>query len=86
MNPCPACAKAELCPTTGLIHAGCRGCEARALAKSPAFAEAAEADAMTQAYKSALQAIAGERWQEFHKEVKGWVKLTSETKCKKETS
>ena len=35
-TPCPACDRAsrELC---GLFKAGCRGCEARAVARSPQF-------------------------------------------------
>lgn len=75
MNPCPACAKAELCPTTGLVHAGCWSCEARALAKSPTFADSVMAGEKTPVYEAALEQIAGDRADEFHEEVKRWVKL-----------
>lgn len=70
MNPCPACAKAELCPTTGLMQAGCMRCEARALARSPSFYEAACAEAMTPHYRAALWGVAGEKWRELHEMVK----------------
>lgn len=72
MNSCPACAKAELCPTTGLMQAGCMGCEARGLARSPSFYEAAKAEAMTPQYRGALWALFGEKWQEGHELVKAW--------------
>jgi hypothetical protein len=72
MNPCECCALAELKPRSGLIFAGCRGCEARSLAKSPSFWEAAKAEAMTPAYRDALQQIAGEEWRELHAQVKRW--------------
>lgn len=72
MNPCPSCAKAELCPTTGLQNAGCMSCEARSLARSPAFAEAAKAEAMTPTYRGALWALFGDNWQDGHKLVKEW--------------
>ena len=78
MNPCPACAKAELCPTTGLMQAGCMRCEARALARSPSFYEAATAEAMTPAYRDALRMVAGDDWRKVHEEVKRWGKLLEE--------
>lgn len=72
MNDCEICAIAELKPDTGLVHAGCMSCEARGLARSPSFYEAAKAEAMTAQYRGALWALFGEKWQDGHELVKAW--------------
>lgn len=70
---CVACTYARQHKDSGMYHAGCDGCAARALARSPMYYEAAQADAMTPAYREALRRAFGERWRDGHQLVKGWV-------------
>lgn len=56
-----------------MYRADCDGCTARALAQSPVYHDAAQADAITPAYRDALQrAFGAERWREGHALVREW--------------
>ena len=69
---CEACETARADRSSGLYHADCEGCESRALARSPMYFAAAKANAITPAYRDALQRVFGERWREGHAAVKAW--------------
>jgi hypothetical protein len=58
-----------------MYHANCLDCTARALARSPAYFDAAKAEAITASYGTALKAAFGERWKEGHQMVKRWEDL-----------
>lgn len=77
---CEACTTAHVNPLSGIYNAGCTERAARALAQSPQFFDAVAAKAMTPAYRSALQQLAGEDWLELHKEVKRWNALLESEK------
>lgn len=51
---CPDCQAATERPHHG-FHANCRGCQARALARSPAFADAKKTQRLTPDYRRALE-------------------------------
>jgi hypothetical protein len=67
---CQPCAEAETNPGVHSFTAGCLECSARALAHGPIYWAAAKADALTPAYRSALQALAGADWKACHERVK----------------
>ncbi len=69
---CPSCQAAIQNPASGLVHADCPDCKARSLAKSPAWAEARAANAMTAGYRNALRAVFDKDWREAHERVKHW--------------
>ena len=69
---CRPCAEAEANPATHSFTSGCMECSARALAHGPVYWAAAKAETLTPAYKTALQAIAGDGWQALHTRVKVW--------------
>jgi hypothetical protein len=69
---CPSCEAATQNPASGLLNAGCSSCDARSLAKSPAWSEARAANAMTPGYRNALRTVFGEHWRDGHEQVKGW--------------
>ena len=72
---CKACTEAEQNPKTHSFNGGCMECSARALSHGPIYWAAARADALTPAYRSALQAMAGGEWQALHTRVKHWAGL-----------
>lgn len=72
---CPACTEAMRSPHSGMFQADCQDCTARALAHSPICFEAAQAGAITPAYRDALQFAFGEDWIAGHARVKRWVDL-----------
>lgn len=53
---CESCERAKVNPNTGRFSAGCLGCEARALARSPAALDA------MQGHPQALQAAMRKVW------------------------
>jgi hypothetical protein len=69
---CDACTLALSNPVTGRFNAGCTECEARAIAGTPQYAEAAQADALTVGYRHALQNAFGSHWRTAHVRVKHW--------------
>lgn len=69
---CDACTTALANPLSGLYRAGCLECEARALAQSPQFFDAVAAEAITPAYRSALEHTFGTHWKDGHTQVKAW--------------
>jgi hypothetical protein len=69
---CQACAEAERNPNTGMYHADCRECSARALSASPQHFAASQAGALLPAYRDALQAVFGDGWKAGHERVKAW--------------
>lgn len=52
--------------------AGCPECAARALATSPGYFEAAQANAITPRYRAALQQTYGADWRAGHERVREW--------------
>ena len=80
---CQACARAKVNPLTGHYMLACRECEARALANSPAMADASLAEAIIPAYRSALQAIFGADWMAGHSQVKVWAEKISSARSTK---
>lgn len=69
---CPACQRADTEPNTGMIQAGCPGCTARELARSPQYFQSERAGAFTPAYRKALERAYGENWKEGHAQAKEW--------------
>jgi hypothetical protein len=69
-EPCPACKAAETDRHSGFIRAGCRGCEVRELARSPAFFEASRQARITTRYRAALRAVFGDDIETGHALVK----------------
>ncbi|QIM51611.1 hypothetical protein [Hydrogenophaga crocea] len=69
---CEACQEAENNPLTGLINAGCKGCAARSLAKSPDYCESVRIKDFSPAYRKALQTTFGEDRAKGHEMVKEW--------------
>ena len=51
---CEACTRARKHPKYGLFHAGCEGCAARSLARTPQFFQAAKEGRLTPEYRMAL--------------------------------
>ena len=72
---CKACAESLLSRNCGMYRADCQDCEARAIARSPIFFDAARTDAITPAYRDVLQAAFGDDWKSGHEKVKRWVNL-----------
>jgi hypothetical protein len=56
MTECKACADAAV-RVSGLFHAGCSGCCARAAARSPQFREARDAGKQTRGYRRLLDQL-----------------------------
>ena len=54
MTDCAACTRARKHPASGLFHAGCQGCAARSLARTPQFFQAAREGRLTPEYRMAL--------------------------------
>lgn len=79
---CPACAQAQSNPRTGHFHAGCPECEARALAASPQFFNAARESGFTKDYRDLLERVFHENWQAGHARVKAWARLMAECRAK----
>lgn len=75
---CEACQRAQINPRTGMYQADCMECTARALANSPQFFDAMKAEAMTPAYRDALQAAFGQDWKAGHERVKHWAQRIKE--------
>lgn len=71
---CDACDRARENPNSGRYHANCDGCAARALSRSPDFAEAARQGNMTPRYRMALATFFPKDEQRGHEMVKGWAK------------
>jgi len=69
---CEACESAKKNRWCGMYRADCKECSARALSHSPMYWSAAEADAITPAYRDALQAVFGDEWKSWHAKVKAW--------------
>lgn len=69
---CPACATARENRLSGAYVLNCVACEARKLSRTPAYADAARANAITPRYRDALIATFGAEWQAGHEAVKGW--------------
>ena len=69
---CEACQAAIDNPASGRVNTACPDCKARSLAKSPTWADARAANAMTPGYRSALRAVFGKDWREGHEKVKHW--------------
>lgn len=77
---CEPCTRAEANPRSGIYQTGCKECESRMLAHSPAMAESAKAEALLPAYRSALQHLFGEDWKEGHERVKRWAEKLRTTR------
>lgn len=77
---CEACEHAKDNPQTGMYQANCRECTARALANSPQYFDAMKAEAITPAYRSALQSAFGQDWKAGHERVKHWAARIKEGK------
>lgn len=69
---CEACETARRNPLSGLYRSDCPECSARSLADSPFYHEAAQANAITPAYRDALRAFYGAAWRDWHQRVRAW--------------
>jgi len=69
---CEACQAAIQNPASGRLVLSCVDCNARNLAKSPAWAVAKAANAMTPGYRNALRSVFDKDWREGHEKVKHW--------------
>lgn len=78
---CEACQRAEAHPRTGMYQANCQECTARALANSPQYFDAMKAEAITPAYRDALQSAFGQDWKAGHERVKHWARRIKESSC-----
>lgn len=82
---CKACTDAMREPTRDEFHRGCRSCEARALASLGAHVESLERRCITPEYRSTLEALFGDGWQEGHRLVKLWAqRITSASVARRE--
>lgn len=75
---CPNCTAAQTIKHWAIYHSACHGCKVRALAGSPAFFEAIQANALTPRYRSELQANFGQHWRNAHEQVKAELKRMKE--------
>lgn len=78
---CPSCAAALGDPASGLYHAGCRECEARALSRSPGFHASMAALRFRNDYADALRRIAGPAAADrdaLHRRVRWWADRLAE--------
>ena len=71
---CPSCTAAEANPQTGLYHAGCKECAARAIAGSIEHTRAKTLGKMTAEYMALLRWRFGDDWEAWHQRVKAWSK------------
>lgn len=69
---CDACTIAATEPRTGHFAAGCKECDARALAGGPGHWESAKAGKITPGYRKALDVAFGDGWEAGHAAVKNW--------------
>lgn len=69
---CTACTEAKVNAWSGAYRADCLECSARALSHSPTHFAAAQAGAITPAYRDALQAVFGDDWKAGHERAKAW--------------
>lgn len=72
MSTCTACTEARANAWSGAYRADCLECSARALSHSPTHFAAAQAGAITPAYRDALQAVFGDDWKAGHERAKAW--------------
>lgn len=75
MSTCPSCQAWEANPDSGLYHADCPDCQARALAQSPGYWASCAAMKFRADYSQALRAVAGDdanARDALHRRVKGW--------------
>lgn len=71
---CKACDNASAHPRSGLYSAGCEGCAARSLARTPVFFAAAKEGRFTPEYRMALQQLLPKLTQaDAHAKVKQWL-------------
>ncbi len=70
---CEACTEAIKSPHSGMYRADCLDCTARMLSRSKECFDAARSEAITPAYRDALQAVFGENWMDGHARVKRWI-------------
>lgn len=59
---------------------GCPECSARALAGSPEYFDASQANAITPRYRAALQRVFGGDWKAGHGRVQDWAQRINERK------
>lgn len=71
---CPSCTAAESDPHTGLYHAGCKPCQARAIAGSMEHARARSVGKLTPEYMAVLRENFGDDWEAGHALVKAWAR------------
>lgn len=67
---CADCTTAEANPRSARYTRDCDECRARAFANSPEYFDSARAEAMTPAYRSALQLTFGANWKHAHTRVR----------------
>jgi hypothetical protein len=77
---CDNCKQAQAVKHWAMFQADCHGCKVRAVAVSPAFFEAIQANALTTRYRSELQANFGQHWRNAHEQVKAEFKRMKEMK------
>jgi uncharacterized protein (DUF2237 family) len=73
---CDACLEAKTNPLTGLYRDGCKSCSARQLSRSIEHTQAKALGKMTPAYMARLREVSGDDWENLHKIVKEWAKVT----------
>lgn len=69
-------------PNWGGYRAGCLECQARSIAQSPAYFNAAAAKGITESYKAALQRAFQGDWITWHERVKHYAELAEKAKGK----
>lgn len=75
INPCPACAEFERNPRTHSFNSACLECQARSIAGSAAYFNAASSKTIPQAYRAVLQRAFGGAWIVWHERVKYYAAL-----------
>ncbi len=80
---CSACTIAKVNPCTGRFNAGCKDCDARALAHGPGFFQSGRDGALSHAYRQALRTTFGEGWKAAHETVKQWAERIAAAKHRK---
>ena len=82
MTDCDECLHAAEHPLMEIYHSGCLGCAARSLAQSPSYHASMMVRTFRTDYMSALKALAGDDWDELHREVKRWDALILDARAK----
>lgn len=82
MTACPACTEFDRNPRTHSFNSGCLECQARSIASSPTYFNAADSKTIPAAYRAVLQRAFGGDWIKLHERVKHYAALIKQARDK----